>query len=104
MDVFGPRREHSEKPKQGSSRFNGGYFFLPSVTLELPFKSRRSRAGECALHRSRRATGLRVCRHAGFWACMDTQHDTDQLEELWVSGRGPWVHANNAQPFVRSAT
>ncbi len=29
-------------------------------------------------------------RHPGFWACMDTQRDREQLEGLWASGKAPW--------------
>ncbi len=28
--------------------------------------------------------------HNGFWQCMDTQRDKQQLEELWQSGKAPW--------------
>ena len=29
--------------------------------------------------------------HMGFWKCMDTLRDKNQLEELWNSGKKPWV-------------
>ena len=29
-------------------------------------------------------------KHNGFWQCMDTQRDKQQLEELWASGQAPW--------------
>jgi len=28
--------------------------------------------------------------HAGFWHCMDTQRDKNNLEQLWSSGEAPW--------------
>ena len=28
--------------------------------------------------------------HTGFWKCMDTIRDKNQLEELWESGSAPW--------------
>lgn len=28
--------------------------------------------------------------HTGFWKCMDTQRDKQQLEELWQSQKAPW--------------
>ena len=28
--------------------------------------------------------------HHGFWKCMDTIRDKNQLEELWESGKAPW--------------
>ncbi len=28
--------------------------------------------------------------HKGFWHCMDTKRDKDELEEIWNSGNAPW--------------
>ncbi|MBS4961098.1 MAG: glucose-1-phosphate cytidylyltransferase [Clostridiales bacterium] len=28
--------------------------------------------------------------HNGFWQCMDTQRDKQQLEKMWSSGNAPW--------------
>lgn len=33
---------------------------------------------------------LMAYKHTGFWKCMDTQRDKQQLEELWASGKAPW--------------
>ena len=33
---------------------------------------------------------LMAYKHDGFWQCMDTQRDKQNLEELWASGRAPW--------------
>lgn len=33
---------------------------------------------------------LKAYKHEGFWQCMDTQRDKEQLEKLWVSGKAPW--------------
>lgn len=29
-------------------------------------------------------------RHDGFWQCMDTKRDKDELEKIWLSGQAPW--------------
>lgn len=29
-------------------------------------------------------------KHNGFWQCMDTQRDKQQLESLWAAGKAPW--------------
>jgi glucose-1-phosphate cytidylyltransferase len=29
-------------------------------------------------------------KHDGFWKCMDTKRDMDQLEEMWIKGDTPW--------------
>ena len=28
--------------------------------------------------------------HRGYWQCMDTLREKQQLEQLWESGRAPW--------------
>ena len=33
---------------------------------------------------------LMAYRHEGFWQCMDTQREKQQLEEMWQSGKAPW--------------
>ena len=29
-------------------------------------------------------------KHNGYWQCMDTKRDRDNLEDLWNSGMAPW--------------
>ena len=33
---------------------------------------------------------LGAYRHEGFWKCMDTQRDKQELENMWNSGEAPW--------------
>ena len=33
---------------------------------------------------------LMAYKHDGFWQCMDTVREKEQLEKLWVSGKAPW--------------
>lgn len=33
---------------------------------------------------------LMAYKHYGFWQCMDTLRDKEQLENLWQSGKAPW--------------
>lgn len=33
---------------------------------------------------------LTAYKHEGFWQCMDTQREKENLEELWASGNAPW--------------
>lgn len=34
---------------------------------------------------------LMAYRHTGFWKCMDTQRDREQLEDMIASGQAPWM-------------
>ncbi len=33
---------------------------------------------------------LMAYKHSGFWQCMDTVREKEQLEKLWTAGRAPW--------------
>lgn len=33
---------------------------------------------------------LTAYKHKGYWQCMDTQRDKNQLEDLWINKKAPW--------------
>jgi glucose-1-phosphate cytidylyltransferase len=83
-------QEFSEKPEFADNWINGGYFFFQREFL--PYLSDDE---SCILERAPLTTlahdgNLRIFTHPGFWACMDTQRDRDQLESIWESGDAPW--------------
>jgi len=80
-----------EKPTQRQGYINGGFFFFqrgfkeylspsPGTILEREPLAQLAREGE-----------LKVCRHDGFWQCMDTLRDRNHLQSLWDSGSAPWA-------------
>ncbi len=84
-------QEFAEKPDFTDSWVNGGYFFFHREFL--PYLSRDE---SCVLERDplvrlARDGQLTMFRHPGFWACMDTQRDREQLEKIWASGDAPWA-------------
>jgi glucose-1-phosphate cytidylyltransferase len=40
---------------------------------------------------------LGVYKHTGFWQCMDTQRDKNELEKLWQAGNAPWKCWKNGE-------
>jgi glucose-1-phosphate cytidylyltransferase len=83
--------EFAEKPKFGDSWINGGYFFF-----KRDFCRYLSTEQSCVLEREplvrlAKDHELNIFKHSGFWACMDTQRDRDQLTALWDSGEAPWA-------------
>lgn len=79
-----------EKPDAVDCYINGGYFFFKRDFLEY-----LSQDESCVLERKplvRLASDRELCmyRNPGFWACMDTQRDREQLTQLWESGQAPW--------------
>jgi len=92
LKVDGARvEEFAEKPDFADSWINGGYFFFQRAFL--PYLSPEE---SCVLEREpvvrlARDGQLSIYKHRGFWACMDTQRDREQLEKIWASGKAPWA-------------
>lgn len=42
------------------------------------------------LEKAARAGHLMAYKHAGFWQCMDTVREREQLEKMWAAGNAPW--------------
>lgn len=79
----------TEKPQIGEGWINGGFLvFEPRVFdyLEGDHSSLESDSME-ALARDGQ---LSAYKHEGFWQCMDTVRDKNQLEKLWASDAPPW--------------
>lgn len=78
-----------EKPQVTSGWINGGFFvFEPGVfdliqgdndTLETGLLPRLAERNE-----------LSVYQHEGFWQCMDTYREAQQLNAIWDAGAAPW--------------
>jgi glucose-1-phosphate cytidylyltransferase len=79
-----------EKPPQSPGVINGGFFlfeprFLDYLSVDDGCILERTPLQRCA------ADGeLKVFRHGGFWQCMDTHREWQELEQLWASGDAPW--------------
>lgn len=42
------------------------------------------------LERAANAGQLMAYKHTGFWQCMDTVREKEQLEKMWAAGQAPW--------------
>jgi glucose-1-phosphate cytidylyltransferase len=94
--------EFNEKPTFRDAWINGGYFFFTR-----DFSNYLSVKDECILEREPliRLTDdgqLEMYKHEGFWACMDTQRDRDELNALWASGDAPWNAFGEALPSAET--
>ncbi|HEY1662849.1 MAG TPA: glucose-1-phosphate cytidylyltransferase [Verrucomicrobiae bacterium] len=83
--------EFSEKPDLDNHWINGGYFFFHRDFLKYV-----SQDESCVLEREplvklARDSQLSVFPHRGYWACMDTQRDREQLAKLAESQNPPWL-------------
>ena len=78
-----------EKPQTGHDWINGGYFviepeFFEMIADDMTILEKRP------LEQAAKLWELMAFKHNGFWQCMDTKRDRDNLEELWNSGKAPW--------------
>ena len=81
--------EFAEKPQAGKGWINGGFFVFnkeifnylenDSIMLEREPLEKLSKTGE-----------LMAYKHHGFWQCMDTKRDKDNLEKICSTG-APWL-------------
>lgn len=83
--------EFAEKPALAESWVNGGYFFFQRDFLPYLSKEEGCVLEREPLVRLARDGQLSIYKHGGYWACMDTQRDREELEKLWKSGKAPWV-------------
>ncbi|MCX5786111.1 MAG: glucose-1-phosphate cytidylyltransferase [Elusimicrobia bacterium] len=91
LDISGEREVVSfqEKPHGDGSWINGGFFVLePEIFKYIDGDaSIWERAPLEALARKKQ---LSAYKHDGFWKCMDTLRDKQELENLWQSEKAPW--------------
>jgi glucose-1-phosphate cytidylyltransferase len=90
MDHEGRVTSFQEKPVGDGGRINGGFFVLsPRVLKRITDDSTVWEEGPLTGLANDRE--LVVFEHDGFWQPMDTLRDKNHLEELWTSGRAPWM-------------
>jgi glucose-1-phosphate cytidylyltransferase len=78
-----------EKPQTGQGWINGGYFVIEPEFFDL-IQDDKTILERGPLERVAQSGELMAFQHQGFWHCMDTKRDRDNLEEFWNSGKAPW--------------
>lgn len=78
-----------EKPQTGQSWINGGYFIIEPEFFDL-IEGDQTILEREPLEKVAETGELMAFHHDGYWQCMDTRRDRDQLEALWESGHAPW--------------
>lgn len=83
-----------EKPEFTNKFINGGYFFFRNS-----FADYITTEEDCILERAplvklAKDGELNVFQHTGFWECMDTQRDKENLEKILAGGNAPWIKNN----------
>ena len=78
-----------EKSKLDEGWINGGFFVMEPEFLKF-IKNDNTYLEREPLENISKKKELTAFRHEGFWQCMDTKRDRDQLEDLFQKG-APWL-------------
>lgn len=82
--------EFDEKPEFTENWINGGYMFFKRNFADYVSQDTNCVLEQAPLVKLARDGEMCVFKHSGYWACMDTQRDYTQLNELWDTGQAPW--------------
>mgnify|MGYP001223523800 CR=1 FL=1 len=86
LDLDGDRVfSFKEKPQTKQDWINGGFFVFEPEFFEL-IESDDTILEKSPLEKAAEKGQLMAFKHNGFWQCMDTKRDRDQLESLWNKG------------------
>ncbi len=88
-DEKGNILEFKEKPQIGEGWINGGYFVFNYEVFNY-LDGEQTILEREPLEKLAADNQLVAYEHEGFWHCMDTIRDKDNLNEIWASGKAPW--------------
>lgn len=89
MDKSGNITSFREKKDRDGIPINGGYMVLDPKVLDYIDGDDTVFERE-PLERLVADGQLMAYKHEGFWQCMDTLRDKENLEKIWNSGEAPW--------------
>ena len=78
-----------EKSYLGEGWINGGFFIIEPAFFDFISGDNTYLERE-PLERAASEGELFAYRHNGFWQCMDTKRDRENLEEIYLKG-APWL-------------
>jgi len=78
-----------EKPKGDGSWINGGFFVCEPEVLDT-IEGDLTVFEEDPLINLAKDSELVAYKHSGFWQCMDTLRDKQNLSDLWDKQQAPW--------------
>ena len=91
LGTDGKVKAFREKEKLQNDYINGGFFFFQKEFISR-LSANENMSLEAAPLTQLAADGeLYAFRHDGFWGCMDTMRDREELEKIYESGRAPWA-------------
>jgi glucose-1-phosphate cytidylyltransferase len=79
-----------EKPEGQGAWINGGFMVCESRLFDYLTDGDATILERAPLERLAREGQLFAYCHTGFWKCMDTLREKNQLQTMWDSGKAPW--------------
>lgn len=79
-----------EKPRGDGSWINGGFFVCEQSVFETLNQGDRTIFERGPMESLAARGELVAYKHEGFWKCMDTLRDKQELNQIWAEGRAPW--------------
>lgn len=80
-----------EKPKGDGSWINAGFFVLQPEVFDYIKEGDATIFERAPLENLAKDGELYTYHHDGFWKCMDTLRDKQQLNEMIEKGNAPWI-------------
>ncbi|MBF1050989.1 MAG: glucose-1-phosphate cytidylyltransferase [Peptostreptococcaceae bacterium] len=90
IDKEGHIREFREKIKGDGNLINIGYMVCEPEFFNY-IDGDTTVLEKTPLETVAKLNELMAFKHNGFWQCMDTIREKEQLEEYWTSGKAPWM-------------
>ena len=81
--------QFKEKSLEDEAWINGAFFVLEPEIFNY-IEGDYTQWEKEPLEKLAREGQLMAFKHNGFWQCMDTIHEKNQLEKLWLSDHAPW--------------
>jgi glucose-1-phosphate cytidylyltransferase len=75
------------------SLINGGFFVFSRSVFDYVSTHDRCILEQEPFINLARDRQMRTYRHEGYWQCMDTMRDVQQLNEEWRSGQPGWLES-----------
>jgi glucose-1-phosphate cytidylyltransferase len=79
-----------EKPKGDGSWVNGGFFVCEPKIFDYITEGDKTILERSPMEGLARDGQINAYKHDGFWKCMDTMRDKQELNSLWSTGEAPW--------------
>lgn len=91
LDIDGQGRitEFREKTQGDGNMINIGYMVCQPEFIDY-IQDDSTVLEKEPLERVAREGQLMAYKHTGFWQCMDTVREKEQLEKMWAAGHAPW--------------